>query len=268
MSGFAPDWLALREPVDHASINHAVRTACVRAFDGRGAIRIVDLGCGTGSNLRSLASALSVRQQWCLVDHDPRLLDVAKERCSAADLGAIDEVTYRQEDLTRADMESLIAGADLVTASALFDLVSAEFVERLATAVANQGAAFYTVLTYDGIAAFLPEHSADAAARDAFHRHQRTDKGFGPALGPGASAVLAAAFERRGYLVQRGNSPWVLDSSHAALRDELVRGWAAAVRETGLVSEPTVDDWLKHRLSPATIAIIGHEDLLALPRGR
>ena len=267
MSSFAPDWLALREPVDHASINYAVRVACVRAFAVRESMRIVDLGCGTGSNLRSLAPDLTPNQHWVLIDNDPRLMDIARQRCRAAEFGRGIEIEYQLVDLANADWASLLAGADLVTASALFDLVSAEFIEQFAAAVATQGAAFYTVLTYDGIAAFLPEHSADRDMREAFNHHQRRDKGFGVALGPDATGALAMAFERRGYGVRRGKSPWVLDGAHTALKDELIRGWAAAVRETSLVPEATIESWLNARLSAATIAIIGHEDLLALPPG-
>ncbi|MFO7297060.1 MAG: hypothetical protein DIU63_13060 [Proteobacteria bacterium] len=268
MSGFTPDWLALRERVDHVAINHAVRTACVRAFAGRESIRVVDLGCGTGSNLRSLAPDLPPNQHWTLVDNDPRLLGIARQRCRETKFGRAIETEFQLADLAKADWTSLLSGADLVTASALFDLVSAEFIEQFAAAVARQGAALYTVLSYDGIAAFLPEHSADAAMRKAFNHHQRRDKGLGPALGPYAPDALAATFERYGYVIRRGRSPWVLDNAQTALKNELVRGWAKAVRETGHVPEAVVDNWLSDRLSPATVAIIGHEDLLALPPGK
>lgn len=264
MSGFSADWLALREPADHAAINNQVRTACVRAFAGHDLVRIVDLGCGTGSNLRSLAPALGLRQHWTLIDHDPALLEIARSR--AGEVAGVVEVTCRPADLAREDLARLLIGADLVTASALFDLFSAEAIAKLAAAVAASRCAFYTVLTFDGIAAFLPEHPADHAMREAFNRHQRTDKGFGPAAGPDASSILAAVFQQHGHTVQRGKSPWVLDGTWRALRHELEHGWAAAVRETGAVSAATIDDWLAHRTAiPSTVTIISHEDLLALP---
>ena len=263
MSGFSADWLALREPADHAAINILVRAACVRAFAERELVRIVDLGCGTGSNLRSLAPALGAHQRWTLIDHDPVLLEVAKSR--ADELGGL-EIVCKQADLAGENVGPNLSGADLITASALFDLVSIQTIERLVAEVAANRGAFYTVLTYDGIAAFLPEHPADTAMREAFNNHQRTDKGFGPAAGPDATEALAAAFERHGYAVVRGKSPWVLDGSRAALRRELEHGWAEAVRETGLVPDKTVDDWLAHRrAAPSAVTIIGHEDLLALP---
>ncbi len=143
---------------------------------------------------------------------------------STAVLEAVSEVACKRVDLASVEFRPLLSGADLVTASALFDLFSVEAIERLAGAVAAERCAFYTVFTYDGIAAFLPEHSADGAMRETFNRHQRTDKGFGPAAGPTASDALAAAFARYGYSVLRGKSPWVLDDAPIASCGE---SWSA-----------------------------------------
>lgn len=275
MSQFSSQWLALREPADHRSVNGFLRTAAVRAVAATSPLRIVDLGCGTGSNLRSLSPSLGPAQHWTLVDYDGALLDAARAaleewrsgagRAPALPAGTL-EVSYRKADLARDDLASLIGGHHLVTASALFDLASPGLIDHLAAAVAALGQVFYTVLTYDGIAAWLPEHPADAAMRAAFNSHQRTDKGFGPAAGPSASACLTAAFERHGYRVSSAKSPWVLDQRFAALRQEVDRGWAGAVLETGLVPRGTVEDWLEHRLGQAdAVTVVGHEDLLAEP---
>ena len=83
MSGFDPAWLSLREPVDHRSRNAALLEAVAARFAGRDAIAVVDLGCGTGSNLRALAASLPRRQSWRLVDRDPALLGAARERLAA-----------------------------------------------------------------------------------------------------------------------------------------------------------------------------------------
>lgn len=261
MSGFSPEWLALREPADHASINAEVRRALLGAFAGRSALKVVDLGCGAGSNLRGLSPWLPAGQSWTLVDYDQRLLDAAKARLQAAP-----PVTFRQADFSKGDFAPLIAGAHLVTAAALFDLVSAPVIGKLAEAVSASRQVFYTVLTYDGIASFLPEHPLDRAMREAFNRHQQTDKGFGPAAGPSATEALAQAFTSRGYRVVRGKSPWVLDKTCERLRRELDQGWANAVRETGAIPVREVESWIAHRLAAAdAVTIVGHEDLLALP---
>jgi SAM-dependent methyltransferase len=277
---FSPEWLALREPADHASVNGGLRDTLRARFAARELVRVVDLGCGAGSNLRGTWRALGTRQHWTLVDYDPKLLAAAKARLSAFGKGkpsgdgglflslpgASIEVTLRQADLSRGDLGPIIDGADLVTAAALFDLASMKLIDTLADAIAARKQTFYTVLTYDGIASWLPRHPADAAMREAFNAHQRGDKGFGPAAGPGATDALDKAFARHNYIVTRGKSPWILDRRFLQLRRELDQGFAGAVRETGKVAAADIDSWLAQRLaSDEAVTIIGHEDLLAVP---
>jgi SAM-dependent methyltransferase len=264
---FSADWLALREPADHAAINAEVRRTIVSALAGRDQLRIVDLGSGTGSNLRGLVPWLGSRQHWTLIDYDPALLDAARVRLARFDRGPDVEISYACADLSTADLAKLFTGADLVTASALFDLVSVPMIERLAAALASRRQIFATVLSYDGIAAWLPGDPLDHAMREAFNAHQRTDKGFGPAAGPDATDAIADAFERHGYRIVRGRSPWVLDQTHARLRGELDAGWAAAVAETGWVAPADIEGWLARRRAagPAAVTIVGHEDIVCLP---
>ena len=132
--------------------------------------------------------------------------------------------------------------------------------------VSDNQCGFYTVLTYDGVATWLPETPLNPTLREAFNRHQQTDKGFGPAAGPAATGVLAAAFIERGYRVIRGRSPWLLDASLKTLRQETDRGWVNAVVETGAIDRAEADAWLNAREEhDDAVTIVGHEDLLALP---
>ncbi len=138
MTGFAAEWLAMREPVDHRSRSSAMTDQAAAwararlAASGR-ALRIADLGAGSGSNLRFLAPRLGVPQQWLLFDDDPVLLHAAAERCR----GLSDDltITVRTVDLAGADLGELLHGADLITASALFDLASASWCAALLEAI-------------------------------------------------------------------------------------------------------------------------------------
>jgi hypothetical protein len=276
MSGFASRWLDLREPVDHRSRNRKLERALARHFDGWRPITVVDLGCGTGSNLRATAPLLGPEQHWVLVDNDQALLDAAMERLSAwadgTDRGRARlalfkgakriEVEVRRADLAGDIDAALGSGVNLVTASALFDLASADFIARLAPAVAARKAAFYTVLTYDGDQRWTPEHEADAGMTEAFHAHQRRDKGLGPATGPDAPDALSEAFSRLGYRVSEGDSAWRLGTGDGALIAELAAGFAEATRETGQVDAQTIAAW---RAATRTGAVVGHADTLALP---
>ena len=264
---FSADWLGLREPADHLSINAHVRFELMQALADRASLRVVDLGCGAGSNVRGLSAWLGPNQSWTLVDYDPKLLAAAKARLLGFGASKAVDISYQQADLSGGEFALLIAGADLVTAAALFDLVSVPVIDELAASVAANGQIFSTVLSYDGIASWLPADALDNAMRDAFNAHQHGDKGFGPAAGPGATNAIAAAFARHGYRIVRGKSPWVLDHRQAELRDQLDTGWAAAVAETGKVPQVDIDAWLARRRAAghAAVTIVGHEDILCLP---
>ena len=276
MSGFSPDWLALREPVDHRSRNPQLVRALQARFEGRSTVTVVDLGCGTGSNLRAVAPLLGPEQSWTLVDNDPELLVAARDTLRRwADEATADgdtlrltrdgrqiAVGFRQANLAQ-DLEAALGEpADLITASALFDLASPEFIRQVAVAVAARRAAFYTVLTYNGIQRWTPRHPADNAMTAAFHQHQMRDKGFGPSAGPTAPAHLADRFRLGGYGVLEGESPWVLGPGDARLIGELQRGFVEAVRETRALDDKTLDAWAK---APRTGCEVGHTDTLAVP---
>jgi trans-aconitate methyltransferase len=70
-------------PADHRSRNRKLEHALAKHFDGWRPITVVDLGCGTGSNLRATAPLLGPEQHWTLVDHEQALLDAAAERLTA-----------------------------------------------------------------------------------------------------------------------------------------------------------------------------------------
>ncbi|MEQ1696934.1 MAG: class I SAM-dependent methyltransferase [Hyphomicrobiaceae bacterium] len=281
MSGFSPTWLALREPADHRSRSQSIANTLQTRFLQRETINVIDLGCGTGSNLRATAPLLPHVQHWTLVDYDPALLAAAKEALIAwADTHAQTPdglnlqkgprtltIKFHQADLMTALEAALDVPpkADLITASALFDLASPAFIQKFAAAVAERRAVFYTVLTYNGIQRWTPRTPLDQSMSGAFSRHQMTDKGFGPSCGPTAPVELAEQFQTYGYTVEEGDSPWRLGPADAALITELATGFASAVRETKSIPGAEIDAWLKR---PHTGAEVGHTDTLAIPGPR
>ena len=291
---FSSNWLALREPADRAARDGALAAALgdwaaarTRAL-GR-PLLVVDLGCGTGASHRAL-SPLLPGARWRLTDNDPALLAEAAGRTGAhtlcLDLAATPEIA--------------LDGADIVTASALFDLASAAWIDRLAGALAP-GAAMLAALSYDGIETWDPADPAEAEGLAAFHAHQVGDKGFGPSLGPGGAAYLAQALARGGREVRRAPSPWRLSRPRdGALIEALAEGAAGAAAQAahanGAAAQTTGADgggtqaahtngggaqssaaaepmspqvharWAAARRAAETV-VIGHEDVLALPRG-
>ncbi len=276
MSGFAADWLALREPADLRARNGTVREAATAPFERHGAATVVDLGCGTGANLRALAMHLPAVQHWRLVDDDPTLLaaaraalthwaDRSEQRAEGLVLdksGKHIDVVFERADLAKSFDDVLASPADLVTAAAFFDLVSQAWIAAFCHALARHALPLYAVLTYDGCEEWSPPHPADAAMRAAFHAHQNRDKGFGPAAGPAAAAIVQAALRSEGYDFVSGPNPWHLDSGDEALIAALAEGAAAAVAETKLVPSADCAAWRQARMA-ARACTIGHVDLFA-----
>jgi hypothetical protein len=268
MSGFSAEWLQLREGADQRARNRDVASALARYFAAAPGLRIVDLGCGTGANLRALHAHLPQPQIWQLVDHDEALLASARATIASMPRSAAPKaVSFIPADLASHVEPVLPDGTDLVTAAAFFDLVSTGFIEHLAATLATRRIALHAGLIYDGNETWLPAHPDDAAMLSAFHTHQSRDKGFGPAAGPKAGGQLAAALQRHGYHVHVGASPWRLAAADRELIGTLANGIAAAAAETGLVSPDTAAAWASARRRPGVVCVIGHVDLFAHPRG-
>jgi hypothetical protein len=265
VSGFSAEWLALREPYDAAACNAAVRDAAIAAIAGLDPVSIVDLGTGTASGLRALAPLIPARQTWRLVDNDLSLLG----RAADTERPARVQVQAVPVDLAH-DLEAALDGAvDLVTTTALLDLVSAPWVERLAVECAARRLPFYATLSYDGRVELTPQDPGDAAIIAAFNAHQRTDKGFGPALGPKAAAEAIVRFTTVGYFVDRQPADWVLAPQDRAIQNDLLAGFAYAAREIGAPHLDEIVAWLTRRrdlvAAGRSAMRVGHIDLFARP---
>lgn len=276
MGDFSATWLALREPVDARSRSCRVAQALRAGIVAQRPVRVLDIGCGAGANLRATAPFLEGEQDWTLVDNDAALLEHARRSLQAwADhaTDAADRLVLQKGEcaiVVRFRLANLAAcavdpgDAHLVTASAFFDLASPAFIAATVAATVARRAAFHTVLTYDGELSWSPVSAADPRVRDAFNAHQRRDKGLGPAAGPDATNLLAEGFAAAGYRVERDDSPWHVGPGDAALMQQLNEGIAAAAGETGLVDAATLAAWTACRRTGVSV---GHQDLLALPPG-
>jgi hypothetical protein len=263
MSGFSAEWLALREPFDSRARNPRILEAVGNLLGSRPSVRIADLACGAGSTVRALQSHLPARQRWDLVDNDPALLAIARNAVCAENI----ELKAIRLDLT-SDFEAVVeAPLDLITMSALLDLVSEAWLQGFLRNVAARALPVYAALTYDGRIDVSPADPADAAIITAFNAHQGTNKGFGPALGPDAARAVISGFEASGYKVVSGNSDWLIGPNDLTMQIALLGGWASAARDMRTPAD--VAGWLARRTRLVSHGLssmrVGHVDLLAFP---
>ncbi|MEU8294171.1 MULTISPECIES: class I SAM-dependent methyltransferase [Streptomyces] len=268
---YAPEWLQLREPADAAARSYdlldplRIRLANLPGRAGGGLV-VHDIGCGTGSMGRWLAPRLDGTQHWVLHDRDPYLLHfaaVASPR-SAAD-GSHVTVETRRGDVARLTPDAL-AGASLVTASALLDVLTREEVGALAAACAGAGCPALLTLSVAGRVELTAPHPLDTEITEAFNAHQRR----GGLLGPDAVTAAAEAFTEHGATVRLNPSPWRLGPEDAALTEQWLRGWVgAAVEERPELAERATA-YLAERLDACAAGklrvVVHHTDLLALCR--
>jgi hypothetical protein len=256
VNGFSAGWLALREPADVAARSSEVVSFVGRPFPGR----LVDLGGGTGSNIRYLSVRLPSPQDWILVDYDPALLARAPEG-----------ITTLCTDLNRVvNDDALFRGCALVTASALLDLVSETWLRRLIGRCQTAEAAVLFALSYDGRLECSPAEAQDDDVRQLVNEHQRTDKGLGAALGPDAAMRAVEWLSDAGYETRYERSDWRLGAESSELQRQLIDGWVSAASELVPDRRPQFADWRRRRLDHVDAGrsriVVGHLDVAGIRR--
>ena len=258
MSGFSAQWLDLREPVDHRSRNVELGHRLARHFEGWRPITIVDLGCGTGSNLRATAPLLGPDQ---MLDAGRLRPGAARCRGRASDrLGR----RRRQQD----NRLILFKGAKRL---------SVEF-RRADIAGDLDGALGADRQSRHGVGLLRPRlgrfhrplrrrrgqaqgrllHRADLRRRSALDARARGRRRHGRGLPRPSGARQGLRRRRRPACTRtcwarpspmpatawtKPDSAWRLGDDDALLIADLARGFADAVRETGQVDAQLIADW-------------------------
>jgi hypothetical protein len=244
----SPEWLVLREPADAAARSTELAERLARHLPA-GRLVIHDLGGGSGAMGRWLGPRLPGPQQWVVHDRDRALLELA-----AADFET------RSSDITRLAPHDL-AGASLITASALLDMLTADELARMLRACS--GRPMLLAMTVAGRVDLSPADPLDTQFAAAFNGHQRRAGRLGP------DAVDAAVEQLSGEVLVRP-SPWRLDAAaHADLMTEWLGGWIAAAGEQEPALVAKGGGYRNRRLAQAAageLAVtVHHADLLVLP---
>jgi hypothetical protein len=228
----SPGWLDLREGADAAARSQALVEQLRRRLPADGPLLVHDLASGTGSMARWLAPFLPGPQHWVLHDRDPDLLALAEGLGGRAGV----TVETRLSDVTRFSRDEL-AGASLVTASALLDLLTEEELAAVVDACAGAGCPVLFALSVTGRVQLLPGDPLDVRMAAAFDAHQRRLTPRGRLLGPDAVEAAVEGFRRLGAEVVVRTSSWQLGAAESDLASEWLTGWvdAACEQDDGMI---------------------------------
>jgi hypothetical protein len=265
----SPGWLDLREGADAAARSRELVGQLCRRLPSGGPSVIHDLACGSGSMGRWLAPLLPGPQRWVLHDRDADLLALAAaDMLGPAADGAAVAVETRLSDITQLGRNDL-AGATLVTASALLDLLTADELAALIRACVGAGCPVLFTLSVTGRVHLVPSDQLDARVATAFDAHQRRLTPRGRLLGPDAVDAAVERFRRLGAEVVVRPSPWRLGAAETGLVVEWLTGWVGAACEQDAVLAADADLYRRRRLRQAQagrLAVtVDHADLLVLP---
>jgi hypothetical protein len=218
---------------------------------------IHDLGGGSGAMGRWLAPRLPRPQHWVVHDRDAELLELAV--AAPPDSATVEA---RRSDIAWLEPDDL-AGASLITASALLDLLTADELVRLLRVCMGRPMLF--TLTVVGRVTLTPADPLDASIGAAFNAHQRR----GRLLGPDAVAAALEDLSATRAEVYIRPSPWRLEPAHADLTAEWLDGWVAAACEQepalALAAGPYLDERLAQAAAGELAVTVDHADLLVLP---
>ncbi len=283
---FDPEWLHLREPLDEAARAVGLAWAFGRVLPSHP--MIIDLGAGTGSNVRQLAMKLGRQaQDWTLIEKDRKLLAKApgeigrwadrngwehKEQRRAYMITCDDmavRVEMRSFDLAQDPADLGLNQYDGITAKALFDLVSQPWLDRFVKELASCGfPPLLVTLTVDGRVEFSIPDEDDGFVLDLFHTHMGRAKGLGgPALGTAAPQALITALTGAGYKVETAQADWKIGPKQIAAHLAMIAGYEKAASEQDPGSAPRIRAWADRRRHLASEQgarlMVGHQDLLA-----
>jgi len=168
----------------------------------------------------------------------------------------------RVGDLTRLTAADL-AGASLVTCSALLDMLTTDEIEALVASCA--GRPTLLTLTVVGAVSLDPPHTLDAALAAAFDAHQRRTVGGRTLAGPDAADLAVTAFGNHGIAMEVRQTPWRLGP------EPLARAWFDGWLGAALEQEPELSAQLNgyvpsrlEQLRTGRLTVcVGHRDLYA-----
>ena len=282
---FDAAWLALREPFDAAARSTALAERLAAALPARP--RLVDLGAGGLSLLRWLAPRLGRAQHWVCLDADSELLLQGIQHTAGWAVMQGWEVTWPKSgpyllvlhtpdgdwtiaaavrDLAADPAEAHRHHADALVCSALFDLVSAIWLARLAEGLEVP---LLSCLNVDGRDQIRPPHEFDRLAAAGFLKDQVRDKGFGRALGPNAPKQMDTIFKEHGFTVWSAPSDWQIGPRAGAMLTTLISAKAQVAARHYPAHRTLLTGWQQERMRQTglgrLVMRIGHRDILALP---
>jgi len=264
-----PGWLAARVAADNAARAVTVSTLLPELINyliaragSDATVEIIDLGAGTGANQRWLAPRLPILQHWLHLDHNPVI---------SRSLPLLDDTVIIDEGVEALGQLLTKASGDrqLVTCSALLDVLTTEQIEAVCRAVIDNRVPAFFSLTVTGGLRLSPTDPHDQLLLAAFNDHQRR----AGRAGPDATTLTVNLLRAAEFAVTTQETSWRLTAqSGLAFVDQMLaeRLAAAVAQDPALAASAAA--WLELRRAQLAAGLLrielDHCDILGIPGGR
>lgn len=282
-------WLSYRAACDTAARNKSIERKFLEFFDHKPTLDIVDVGAGTGANFRYYFNRIKQNQHWTFIEKDARLT----EETNACMAQFAQQQGYKLEqknsnlihisaDTKQAsikiiqgslhDIEHLVSlpDADVVTANAVFDLISYEQFDALVHKLKKEYVCLLSTMNYYEIS-FLPFSEADMRFIHWYHMYMKRPQSFGIAMGPDACEEMLDLLHQHGMIIVQEASQWHITRNNTAMHHFLLNFMEDAVHSLNLAAceKEAFDQWMAERKQlcrERKLEIyVDHNDIFAYP---
>ena len=247
-NSFETNWLDRRYQYDNAARDKKVEEACLNYLENKSSVTILDIGSGTGSNCLYFMEKMPTVQNWIFVEHDEHLSKYALERIKkqASELGysikgdaqklCLEkenrqvEISYITDSFFDLDKKVDLSKVDLVTAGAVFDLLSFKQFVDIASIVLENEIALLATMNYAEMS-FSPEEASDILFIEKYEKHMSRTQEFGKAMGKDCSRSMVKFFRKHQREVVYGASVWNLNGKEEETHSCLFQFMKSAVTE-------------------------------------
>ena len=263
---FDKDWLNERYPFDVEARNKELQTKVLQHLEGKEKLVLVDVGSGTGSNCLYFVEKLLQNQKWYLIEQNEYLSNATirrlKEYASyhkyeferkkkSIKITAITktiEVVLINDSMLNLDALLDVTKIDLLTANAVFDLLSEEQIEQFSNIIINNKIPFYATLNYQNMT-FFPEDPFDDIFISIYNNHMERRQVFGKAMGKNAPQFILAIFEKENWLIDSLSSNWNVERDDIKMHYYLLNFMENALAEMNLddAMQSNFQKWLQRK---------------------
>jgi hypothetical protein len=281
-------WLEHRYASDEAARNPSIEKKFIKYFSERDSMHIMDAGAGTGSNFRYFFSKLADEQHWILLEQDAGLVAACREKLiefASKHQYRVEEqaeqITIRSEyksahiQFLRGKLQDIkdltdLKQLDVVTANALFDLVSYEQFDTFASEIACYQVCLMATLNYYETS-FLPFSAEDGSFIQHYHTHMMRPQDFGAAMGPNCTEEMLDLLAAHEMKCEQEGSQWHLKRYDTTMQYYILQFMEHAIKDLNFSGQEVdkLEAWILEKrqmsLDHQLEIIVDHSDIFAYP---